>query len=170
MPTASDILEELKKRAGNAIWCSELALSSGNRRCDLWVLKQHASKGYEATAYEIKVSRADFKRDTPEKQRDARLYSDYFFYAAPAGLIKPEEIPLWAGLIEYDPKRDFGPFSITLPAPRRCKDAPSWELMVSVIRNSGEVRRDTEILQEKIKLLERTIASQSRDLKELRGW
>lgn len=69
---------------------------------------------------EIKVSRADFKKDfekagmhndtgkwtgwKPNTQKhqlikDGKL-ANYFWFAAPAGLIKPEEIPPYAGLIE----------------------------------------------------------------------
>ena len=73
------ILTALKERCRNEIWAVELALSSGARRCDFWSLHPHASKGYLARAYEIKVSRSDFKRDTSIKQRQARLFSDEFY-------------------------------------------------------------------------------------------
>jgi hypothetical protein len=143
------ILTALKERHSKEIWCEELAMSSGARRCDFWVLHPHASKGYRATAYEIKVSRADFKRDTRAKQRDARLFSDEFYYVTPPGLIKLEEVPDWAGLLEISEGR----WKYISPAPRRDKDAPSWELVVSIMRNSGEVRRDTDLLNQQIRYL-----------------
>tara|TARA_Y100001001_G_C7916971_1_gene277288 strand:- start:4 stop:543 length:540 start_codon:yes stop_codon:yes gene_type:complete len=148
---AAFILDALKGRHTKEIWCEELALSSGARRCDFWVLHPHASKGYRATAYEIKVSRADFKRDTRAKQRDARLFSDEFYYVTPPGLIKLEEVPDWAGLLEIS---EDGRWKYISPAPRRDKDAPSWELVVSIMRNSGEVRRDTDLLRQRIAALE----------------
>jgi len=144
------ILEALKQRHRNEIWCLELAMSSGARRCDFWVLHPHASKGYRAVAYEVKVSRSDYKRETPQKQRDARLFSDEFYYVTPPGLLKPEEIPDWAGLIEISEDN----WRYISRAPRRDKDAPSWDLVVSIMRNSGDTRRDTDLLRQRVKSLE----------------
>ena len=146
------ILEALKARHQKEIWATELALSSGARRCDFWVLHPHASKGYRAVAYEIKVSRADFRRDTYAKQRDARLFSDEFWYVTPPGLVKPEEIPDWAGLRELN--IETGQWKAPVSAPRRDKDAPSWELVVSIMRNSGDIRRDTAVMRDRIASLE----------------
>ena len=55
-------------------------------------------------------------------------------------MVKPEEIPDWAGLMDWDGSR----LLVKLPAPRRDKDAPSWDLFVSLIRNSTAIRRDTD--------------------------
>lgn len=162
------ILNYLKDISSKSIWAEELYLASGVRRCDFWTLNPHASKGYTATAYEIKVSRQDFKRDTYDKQRYARLYSDYFFYVAPAGLLLKDEIPDWAGLIEYDFNTNRAKH--TIKAPRRDKDAPSWELVVSIIRNSGDVRRDTDLLKDEIGRLNRMNSNLSSSLKKYRGY
>lgn len=146
------ILAAMRNAAGvNVIWAEELHLSSGARRCDFWTLHPHASQGYLARAYEIKVSRADFKRDNAMKQRQARLFSDEFYYATPRGLIRPEELPDWAGLEEYDQEED-GTWrrAKVISAPRRDKDAPSWELVVSIMRYSGQTRRDTDLLKKEI--------------------
>lgn len=142
--TAAEILEALIAECDSTmIWASELALSTGTRRCDFWTLAPCQSKGYAATAYEIKVSRGDYRRDTHEKQREARLFSDRFYYATPPGLIAPDEVPDWAGLVELvDGKK-----KIIVPAPLRDKDAPSWELVVSLLRNSGRVRRDDDVIK-----------------------
>lgn len=56
---------------------------------------------------EIKVSRADFKNDLKHKSQKHNTLSDadatdkpnYFYYAVPEGLISPEEVPTYAGLI-----------------------------------------------------------------------
>lgn len=56
-----------------------------------------------AIAYEIKRSRGDFLRDVKKantKHRGAKAYSDEFYYVAPPNMIKVEELPPWAGLIE----------------------------------------------------------------------
>lgn len=147
---AEGILNALKDRCRSEIWAVELAMSSGARRCDFWSLHPHAGKGYLARAYEIKVSRADFRRDNAIKQREARLFSDEFYYVTPPGLITKEEVPDWAGLWEWDGNK----WKCQISAPRRDKDAPSWELVVSIMRNSGDVRRDTDVMQARIKALE----------------
>jgi hypothetical protein len=141
---ATTILEALKERSSTGcIWATELAFTGGARRADFWKMEVGASKGFQATAYEIKISRADFRRDNPVKQREARLYSDRFYYVAPAGLIRTDEVPDWAGLMEFGPKG----LTTAIQAPLRSKDAPSWELVVSLFRNSGEIRRDTDVMR-----------------------
>lgn len=152
--TAGDILDVLVAHTDDTmIWASELAMSTGARRCDFWTIAPWQSKGYLATAYEIKVSRADFKRDNHGKQREARLFSDRFYYATPPGMLKPEEIPDWAGLIEIHD----GKTKIVVPAPLRDKDAPSWELIVSLLRNSGTIRRDADIVRKERDRLKRMV-------------
>ena len=144
---ANQIVEALAVAAGNCIWCKELAFAGGSRRCDFWKLEPQQSKGYRATAYEVKISRADFKRDSHKKQREARLFSDKFYYVTPPALLKPDEVPDWAGLIEYD----GAALRKIVDAPLRDKDMPSWELMVAVIRYNGEIRRDVGQQEQVIK-------------------
>lgn len=151
---AQEIVEALSKSLGDAIFATELAFCQGARRCDLWTISANSSAGFKARAYEIKISRADFRRDTAIKQREARLFSDQFFYVTPAGLIRSEEVPDWAGLIEYA----AGKFKTVIHAPYRDKDAPTWELVVSLIRNSGEVNRDTDLLKLRLREAERKLA------------
>lgn len=160
MPLGQEITEALASSLGDAIFATELAFCQGVRRCDLWTISANSSAGFKARAYEVKISRADFKRDTAIKQREARLFSDQFYYVAPAGLVKPEEIPDWAGLIEYVD----GKFKTVIHAPYRDKDAPTWELVVSLIRNSGNVNRDTDLLKLRLRNAERRIASAEKSI------
>ncbi|WP_454727874.1 MULTISPECIES: hypothetical protein [Cupriavidus] len=50
---------------------------------------------------EVKVSRADFLADAakPEKRAGYAAVSDALYYVAPAGIIRPEEVPEGCGLI-----------------------------------------------------------------------
>lgn len=124
----------------------EFRLSSGfanESRVDFLAVNVGPSTGNKATAYEIKISRSDYKRDSHKKQRGARLFSDYFFYIAPKGVIPEETIPDWAGLIEVEWKvlgRHYNggkPFLVgreIIKAPKRDKEAPTWGLFVSAIR------------------------------------
>lgn len=57
------------------------------------------------TAIEIKVTRADFKRDTEEKRRAWRAHTRRFIYVTPAGLVNPSEVPDGCGLWEFDGDR-----------------------------------------------------------------
>lgn len=159
---AAEVLEALIADCDTSmIWASELALSSGARRCDFWTLAPWQSKGYRAIAYEIKVSRSDFRRDTADKQREARLFSDQFYYATPPGLLTSADIPDWAGLVEIvDGKK-----RIAVPAPLRDKDAPSWELIVSLLRNSGRIRRDEDLIVAERNRLRRMVRDAAERLK-----
>ena len=156
--TAAEILDALIAGTDETmIWASELALSTGARRCDFWTIAPWQSKGYLATAYEIKVSRADFRRDSHGKQREARLFSDRFYYVTPPALLRSEEVPDWAGLLEIHD----GKSKVIVPAPLRDKDAPSWELIVSLLRNSGQIRRDADLIRKERDRLKRMLKDAS---------
>lgn len=168
IPLAQQIVEALALSLGDAIFATELAFSQGARRCDLWTISANSSAGFKARAYEVKISRADFRRDTSIKQREARLFSDQFYYVTPAAMLKPEEVPDWAGLIEYHGDT----FKKIVAAPYRDKDAPTWELVVSLIRNSGNVNRDTDLLKLRLRAAERKVAHVTAALKNkgLQPW
>jgi len=123
----------------------ELRLGSGycgvaQRRIDLFMISSNA--GNPTTAFEIKVSRQDFKKDINDdmKQRGARLYANEFYYVAPKDMLKTDEIPLWAGLLEfdfdyYDPEKDQFRFIERVPAPLHAKACPSWGLICAMVRH-----------------------------------
>lgn len=75
------------------------------------------------TEIEIKVSRSDFKADLKNKSEKHQLLSathnklkpNQFFYAAPQGLIHPDEVPDYAGLLTVS-EHYFG-VDIQKPAP-----------------------------------------------------
>lgn len=146
----------------------ELRLGSGycgvsERRIDLFVIS--SSEGNVTTAFEIKASRQDFLKDVNNdlKQRGARLYSNYVYYVAPKGMIKTEEIPVWAGLLEFDfdqyeqtEERDrYRLFSNPVPAPLHSRIQPSWGLICSMVRHVNKDIGKATIaeLNEQIRLL-----------------
>lgn len=141
----------------------ELRLGSGysdiaQRRIDLFMIS--AEKGNYTTAFEIKVSRGDFLKDIKDnlKQRGARLYATNFFYVAPEGLIKPEEVPVWAGLMEYSFEDQR--FRTKVPAPLSSRNTPSWGLVCSLVRRVNE-----KIYRDKNADLENIILSYENELK-----
>jgi hypothetical protein len=54
------------------------------------------------TAVEIKVTRADFRRDTDAKRRAWRSVTNRFVYLVPKGLVTPDEVADGCGLWEFD--------------------------------------------------------------------
>jgi len=146
--TAQDIEKALMDRHGKDCLCfPELRLSSGFSnlsRVDFYALNVAPSTGNVANAYEVKVSRSDFRRDGHKKQRGARLFSDRFWYIAPVGVIPHEEVPDWAGLMEVEwtchkyrnGGKPYLKIKEVISAPKRDKEAPTWGLVVSLVRNA----------------------------------
>lgn len=115
---------------------------NSGRRADLFVIE--ANKNPFCYTYEIKVSRQDFKKDIEDnhKQDLARLFSHFVYYVAPKGLLKTEEIPLWAGLIEVDLSESIKvmPCGVSTGikyskhAPQLQPVNPTWNIVASAIR------------------------------------
>lgn len=129
---------------------------ANERRIDVWVIRPQGVI-CPATAYEVKVTRADFRRDIKNhlKHRGARLFSDQFYFVAPKGVIPPDEVPDWAGLEEVEVvSRDRPPqyggkvyeyaLRQKVPAPTRSKDSPSWPFVVSMLRREAIIIPDPE--------------------------
>ncbi len=94
--TSDDILFHLwiHKQPSNAM-VAELTIQDAEkwRRIDaLWI------SGAQRTAFEIKVSRSDFLRETEEKRAPWKRVCHRFIYVCPAHLIQPREVPADCGL------------------------------------------------------------------------
>ncbi len=61
-------------------------------------------RGGKNICIEVKVSRADFKRDIKKPHRQTAGIGATRYYMCPKGMIEPEEIENGWGLIEYDPE------------------------------------------------------------------
>lgn len=146
---------------GSVVWVNELRTKAGGdggeRFIDLWGIRPNVPH-CTALSYEIKVSRSDFLRDMKiaAKHDGARALSNEFWFVAPPGVIKPSEVPAWAGLIEPVPswtevstergyrwmttweRWDFDErLKAIVKAPKREKPAPSWSLVVSLLRRDA---------------------------------
>jgi hypothetical protein len=66
------------------------------RRIDFLIFE-----GETIIAVEMKISKADFRRDTEEKRRAWKKVTNRFVYLTPAGLLTPADIPEGCGLWEY---------------------------------------------------------------------
>lgn len=153
---SDDVLDALTKAhsVGGHQWAvlPELRLSTGyvagsEQRIDLVAVNSWPSKArflgqrlparkIGVISYEVKVSRDDFSREVanPEKRAVARLFSDVFLFATPAGLISPDEVPSDCGLVEVDER---GRLRLVRPAPLSPKALPSWELLSAVARRAS---------------------------------
>ena len=136
----------IAKFGGDHICALEVAVMTGDYelysgRIDFWMLKNGMKP--IATAFEIKASRADFKRDSQRKQAHALHNSHQFYYITPVGLLDKKEIPAWAGLMECDVAT--GKIRVVIKSP--IKDAsPTWQFMAGLIRKSGRVMRDMDTI------------------------
>lgn len=148
--TAADILDALIARADDKICATELSFFYGKSRIDFWTLDCIPSKNFMTTAYEIKISRGDYKNDNEVKQSGALKYSDRFYYVTPPGLINVDELPEWAGLQEWAGKV----FRTVKRAALRRKADPDWAFIVSLIRNCDECKRDYSMMKRQLAIAE----------------
>lgn len=162
MFTAKDILEALIATSDSRIWATELAFFSGTRRIDFFTLEPTASQQFRASAYEIKISRADYLRDSAVKQEGALKWSDRFWYVTPPDVVAVSDLPDWAGLQEWNGSS----FKIKRKAPPRRKAPPDWEFVVSMLRNSGDCRRDVGLMKVQIAFLQGRIDFWDRQRKQ----
>lgn len=77
----------------------------------LLIRNWRSGQRYDRLAIEIKVSRSDFANETDLKREPAEAVANRCAYAAPAGLLRPEEMPPGWGLlaIHPEPVRDLAP-------------------------------------------------------------
>lgn len=168
----AEILKRLKLMnagmiADNFVKITEFRLGSAydgfsQQRCDLFAISPN--KGNRTICFEIKVSRSDFKNDIKkeDKQTPARCFSNEFYYCTPKGLLKKEEVPVWAGLIEFDLEKEpqqqsYGYIEVHAiyikRAPAFDKVQPTWGMIVSAYRNGmvqGSKMTDLERYKEGI--------------------
>ena len=99
MMVAADIINLISKKHSKDLVVPECknGPSAGytHMRMDAWVMARSWSHPL-VTAYEVKVSRQDFLND--RKWMDYRQYCNEFYFACPAGLIQPNELPEDVGL------------------------------------------------------------------------
>src|SRR5258708_6725096 len=105
----------------------------GVNRIDMFAVGcwQSSARGSHASiAYEVKVSRGDFIREVrqPAKRRLALLWSNYFNFVCPVGLLAASEIPVECGLLEVMPDLTL---KHTVAAPYRERMPPSWAFVAA---------------------------------------
>lgn len=143
--TADDVRAALRRHfAPPDWWLGEEIMIKGwrDRFIDAMAVRLTAGEFYDRSSYltvwaiEIKVSRSDYQHELgdPMKRRPAIAISDVYSFAAPVGMIKPDELPEGAGLIEVDGHR----LTIPVMGNLRRKDPPDWPLVAAMLRQSSD--------------------------------
>lgn len=157
---ADDIYEALKRRHQLPEWVlvRELRLGTGwdygiwdegryvgkagmSHRIDAFALNCWSSTNFRRISYEIKVTRSDFvaeKRD-PDKRAPACRVSDYFYFAAPRGLIAPMELPEGTGLVVV---YESGRSQILERAPKLEPTRLDWRFVASLARTLMKMQKN----------------------------
>jgi hypothetical protein len=161
--TSAEVIEALRRRHGRPgySWAffSELRCGTGwssrgvrnpEQRIDAWAISLWPSRGVGPVAYEVKVSRADWLRELkqPRKRKQAMALSQEFFIAAPAGIVRPDELPEGCGLIEVT--QDLTS-RVVAAAPQRPVADPPWQFVAAIARrvvaeeqSTGRLPRDED--------------------------
>lgn len=107
--TSFDIQAALAERYSAPEWATFFELRDGAgfnalRTLDMFAMNTWPSKGHNTVAVEIKVSRADFFRETnnPRKRESAESVARECYFATPKGLVTELEVPKGWGLIEVN--------------------------------------------------------------------
>lgn len=126
---AHTVLEEVRNSTGYA---------KTQRYADLLAVSLWPSRGLWFAGVEVKVSRSDWKMElkNPAKSVAIQRYCDYWWLAAPEGVVEPHEVPESWGLYTILPgKPKGGPVRMDKQAPKLTPDPLSTTFVASVIRN-----------------------------------
>lgn len=163
-----DVLERTRHAGDEWLFLRELRLGTGysrdncDQRMDAWVMHFWPSKSNISIAYEVKVTRSDFRHEIrkPAKRKHALLWSNRFSFVAPSGVIPHAEVPPECGLIEVSGSPDSAKLHTAIAAPVRDCMWPTWLFFASVCRrlrtNHEESRLRTMVrnAEKRIELLE----------------
>lgn len=111
---------------------------------DAWAMHTWRSQKWLRVAYEIKVSRADWKRELeqPRKREAAMALSNEFWFACPPGVIDPRDVPSGCGLLYVT--EVSGECWTQVPAPHRPCSDPPLSFLAMVLRRAARIADDEE--------------------------
>jgi len=139
--TALDIVAALHKRfpAPEYVAFQEVANGTGanaRRWIDVLVMAIWPSRGLQVIGIEIKVSKADWKRELadPRKADAIGKYCDQWWIAAPPSIVDPETLPLNWGLMELGPRG----FKTIKKAPKLKPEPLNKGFVASILRSAQE--------------------------------
>jgi hypothetical protein len=136
-------------------------------RIDLFALRCWPSGvGHRRVAYEVKVSRSDFRSEVkkPEKRQHALGLTHEFYFACPAGLIKPREVPEECGLVYVHDDQPVP--EVVLRAPVRAP-RPFEEIEVIYLARFAYYREGIERDRRDLMVARNQIEAQRREIDRL---
>ena len=133
--------EQVWSGAGYA-WLYEVRNRTGAshaqyRYADALVVSTYPSRGIWFAGVEVKVQRSDWLRELKDvrKSEELQRFCDYWWIAAPEGVVKPDELPVTWGHLEVRGKKIVR----ARAAPKIKKPAaPTQAFVASLLRNSAE--------------------------------
>ncbi|WP_175698505.1 hypothetical protein [Burkholderia ambifaria] len=100
---AKDLAAHLRGASDRLVWTDMQLGPAGSPRPDVYTVPCSFAR-FQPVAYECKISVADFRRDvTAGKWTSYLRFAAGVIFAAPAGLLKKEDIPAGCGLIMRGP-------------------------------------------------------------------
>jgi len=142
-----------KVRRNSAIVVTELSTAAGETP-DLIVWQS----GAVSTLVEVKVSISDFLADKNKFFRRQEDYGmgDYRYYAAPRGLIKPEELPEGWGLFDIT---EYRVYETVQPKRKDCNKRKECLMLMSALRRleigcAVFIRSESEFEKEPVEAIE----------------
>lgn len=116
---------------------NSVGFSSRVRTADAMAMSLWPSRGLYMTGFEVKISRADWKKELeqPEKAEELARFCKMWFVACPDKLIEKDEVPPGWGLIYV---KDDGGLKYAKPAPEHPAVEPTWMLFASLMRDVAE--------------------------------
>lgn len=110
---------------------------AGNHKVDALAMNCYAYLKWPLVGYEIKVSRSDFTAELREPAKTARsaAFCSAFYFACPAGLIEPKEVPDPYGLMVVQPS---GRTRIVKQS-RLERPEPTWNLVGLLMRRLAQL-------------------------------
>jgi hypothetical protein len=132
--TSHDVLKSLRKLWPEMPMAVEVAMSASY----VDALFLMGSEGM--TSVEIKVSRGDWLAELKDstKRWAAMQFSARFYFATPAGMTLPSELPEGCGLIEIEPRSLKA--SVTTGAALRYPPKPDWLLAMRIGNGIGRAK------------------------------
>jgi hypothetical protein len=141
--TAGDVLSALRNgplREPAHAWLYEVRNQTGygrrQRYADALVVSVWPSRGIWIAGVEVKVSRSDWRKelDSPEKSAEIQRFCDFWWVAAPEGVVEPAEVPeTWGHFVMSGKKAQ-----IAKQAPALNPEPLSREFVASILRNQSQ--------------------------------
>jgi hypothetical protein len=114
----------------------------GSNFIDGYAIGAWPSAHNKRIAYEVKISRQDFQNELkkPLKRRPAIYFSNEYYFVAPKGMIRAEEVPPDCGLIEFteESAHKNDRLITKVPAPFRESIRPTWNFTAALLRRLHE--------------------------------